>query len=398
MVMTISHRLLLFALIVTLLFSFTPCSAFGAANPTLEKALKDCQASRDKLRERIKRECPTIDQLSRQCKDKDLVAFLQEIRRNPPLSYRTAYNQYQEKFNECDQLQTSLINREQLVTRNGGNPANDSQYLSLEKKHQLCIQERVRLLGKLEEAAVAWDKRILQQRAEFNQCKKNLAHCDSLNDQFVSVATACDDLARELEAVKGGKPSSDDPIPGTLHTFYVECFPSKVQAGGTVSCTAHGIYSSNISNRLNLTHDPYTRWQSSLSGQSGPVLSTKGLRPGQSFTVKASRGSISDSATVTVIEKRGGDQQGEGGDDSMQFSNPMYKGMRLDVCLTYGSDCGQPAADAFCRSKDYSYAQSFKQQVVGTSVKTKIMGDESVCSGKEYCTAFSYIVCSGKKK
>jgi hypothetical protein len=77
---------------------------------------------------------------------------------------------------------------------------------------------------------------------------------------------------------------------------------------------------------------------------------------------------------------------------TQRFDNPMYQGMLLDVCLTFGNGCGQPAADAFCRWKGFSRSESSEQRLVGLSAPTKIISDGSVCRA-DYCTAFAYIVC-----
>jgi hypothetical protein len=381
------HYLLLFAFLATSPSLF-PYTVLGATNQELEASLKACHDSRNTLKQRIEKECPNIDQMERECKA--LYEKVKRTRSNPPEGYRIAHKQWRDKATECDQIFQSFRSRQLL-----GETLTD-QLILLEKLEK-CSQDQSRLFDKFLAEDRDFNRLVSAQQDDYNQCKQKLTACKSLNGQFISAANACDDIARQLETARGAKPPDDDPIQGTLNTFIVECVPSQVQPGMTVSCTAHGRYSSKAS-LLNLTNDPYTKWQSSLPGQSGPTVSARGLKPGQTFTVRASRGQISESATVTVVEKLEGDQRGGVGEDTMNFSNPMHKDMRLDVCMNYGSECGKSVADAFCRSKGYSYAKSFEQQVVGPSINTKIMGDESICERKDYCTGFSYILCAGKKK
>lgn len=44
---------------------------------------------------------------------------------------------------------------------------------------------------------------------------------------------------------------------------------------------------------------------------------------------------------------------------SVVFNNPQHGGVPLDHCLTYGTNCGWPAADAFCQSMGFTGALAF---------------------------------------
>lgn len=72
------------------------------------------------------------------------------------------------------------------------------------------------------------------------------------------------------------------------------------------------------------------------------------------------------------------------------FENPKQGGQRLDWCKTFQQDCGKPAANAWCVSKDYKNAANFtKEENVG---KTRTIGDGSICEDSN-CDSFSQITC-----
>lgn len=74
------------------------------------------------------------------------------------------------------------------------------------------------------------------------------------------------------------------------------------------------------------------------------------------------------------------------------FNNPRWGGNRLDVCLTWGRDCGQPVADRFCQRKQYRRALSFETLRVGDSEPTQLLMSKTVCRGS-FCTAMMSITC-----
>ena len=73
------------------------------------------------------------------------------------------------------------------------------------------------------------------------------------------------------------------------------------------------------------------------------------------------------------------------------FREPRIEGNRLDWCLGWGKECGQPAADEFCRFKGYKSALRFEvAHMVGP---TKVIGTGEMCSVPA-CDGFLYITCS----
>jgi hypothetical protein len=79
---------------------------------------------------------------------------------------------------------------------------------------------------------------------------------------------------------------------------------------------------------------------------------------------------------------------------SVRIDNPKVDGIALDWCKTWGSECGKPTADYFCRYKGYSFAKSF--QIDKNVAYTKILKTGQICN-QDFCSSFKYITCSGSK-
>jgi hypothetical protein len=77
------------------------------------------------------------------------------------------------------------------------------------------------------------------------------------------------------------------------------------------------------------------------------------------------------------------------------FTNPtLQDGFRLDWCREWGTNCGQPAADAFCQSLGFPRARSFQPaEDVGRFASTRVIGTGQVCS-ESFCDGFSMIQCA----
>jgi len=78
------------------------------------------------------------------------------------------------------------------------------------------------------------------------------------------------------------------------------------------------------------------------------------------------------------------------------YNKPRFRDNRLDWCLTWGANCGKPAADAFCTRYRFTGAKDFRAEKVGTSATTQLFGSDQTCVNHDYCTAFAYITCSGE--
>lgn len=65
-----------------------------------------------------------------------------------------------------------------------------------------------------------------------------------------------------------------------------------------------------------------------------------------------------------------------------QINNPLVGGQPLDMCLYFADVCGQPPADAYCRSIGCSRASAY---TIGNSVPvTHIIGDGRICTIPPY--------------
>jgi hypothetical protein len=73
-----------------------------------------------------------------------------------------------------------------------------------------------------------------------------------------------------------------------------------------------------------------------------------------------------------------------------EFAPPMINEKRVDWCKTWGKDCGQEAADQFCKQEGYSGADTWRTEKIDS---TFIMGDGKMCSGSGRCDGFSFIRC-----
>ena len=77
------------------------------------------------------------------------------------------------------------------------------------------------------------------------------------------------------------------------------------------------------------------------------------------------------------------------------FANPSVKGVRLDWCAHFGTACGQPAADLFCRQNGFTSAPRFAidPNVGRRGIATLVFGDGRLCNGAN-CSGFRAITCS----
>ncbi|MCK6451439.1 MAG: hypothetical protein L6R19_11375, partial [Alphaproteobacteria bacterium] len=67
-------------------------------------------------------------------------------------------------------------------------------------------------------------------------------------------------------------------------------------------------------------------------------------------------------------------------------------GVRLDWCLSWARECGQPAADEFCLRQGYAGAGAFTR---ATGVPpTRIISDDHICDLPD-CSSFAAITCIG---
>lgn len=74
------------------------------------------------------------------------------------------------------------------------------------------------------------------------------------------------------------------------------------------------------------------------------------------------------------------------------FVNPSIDGYRLDNCRQWASDCGKPAADAFCARSGFSSSMQHVVDPEGGYSKTKVIDSGQICEGGG-CRGFQQIIC-----
>jgi hypothetical protein len=76
-----------------------------------------------------------------------------------------------------------------------------------------------------------------------------------------------------------------------------------------------------------------------------------------------------------------------------EFEKPTIDGYRLDYCREWGTNCGTPAADAFCTSKGYTRSVYWEiDQHIGVETPTKIFATGDICN-QSFCDGFKVIDC-----
>lgn len=75
------------------------------------------------------------------------------------------------------------------------------------------------------------------------------------------------------------------------------------------------------------------------------------------------------------------------------FPKPKHGANRLDWCLNWGTDCGKPVANAFCKAKGYEKAKAFGiAKDIGAATPTRLISTGAVCD-EPHCDGFTYITC-----
>lgn len=77
---------------------------------------------------------------------------------------------------------------------------------------------------------------------------------------------------------------------------------------------------------------------------------------------------------------------------TQDYPNPVMRDFRLDFCRNFGTNCGQPAADLFCRELGYERATHWLP-AGPVAERTLVFGDGRICEGPG-CQAFALIRCA----
>lgn len=112
--------------------------------------------------------------------------------------------------------------------------------------------------------------------------------------------------------------------------------------------------------------------------------------------------SATDDAKVQTLSAQDQEQlrkalaaaQGEGVSPQALYvlQQPTFRGRRIDWCLTYGQDCGNPAATVACKVAGYRRALPAAFATVKAS-PTVVLGTDQFCTAAGSCDALAWVVC-----
>ena len=82
--------------------------------------------------------------------------------------------------------------------------------------------------------------------------------------------------------------------------------------------------------------------------------------------------------------------------DVQEFIQPQVDGVRLDWCLSWGADCGEPVAYKWCINQGYNKPIYWeKEKNIGAENPTTMINSRDTCY-KKSCDGFRTIICYRK--
>jgi hypothetical protein len=79
---------------------------------------------------------------------------------------------------------------------------------------------------------------------------------------------------------------------------------------------------------------------------------------------------------------------------SQTFAYPVHQVYRLAFCLTSKGDCGEPAAQAWCKTQGFGTASAWKiDENIGSLFPTVMLGENRICA-QFVCDGFQEITCA----
>jgi len=123
------------------------------------------------------------------------------------------------------------------------------------------------------------------------------------------------------------------------------------------------------------------------------VKKHRGVWPGILLIALATMGSDGTCVSPTGPYAPLPGQGGYGGSPSQQFFAPSIGGNRVDACLHWGTQCGEPAASTFCQKVGYDRASAWTiAHDIGAQAPTLVLGDGAVCA-QPGCDGFDTVTC-----
>ncbi|HYO45703.1 MAG TPA: LCCL domain-containing protein [Gemmatimonadota bacterium] len=126
------------------------------------------------------------------------------------------------------------------------------------------------------------------------------------------------------------------------------------------------------------------------------------IRPGATSYVGSERYGVSSNGfgnydgSYVFIGADGAAARGAAGGEvaGQVFSAPTWSGLRVDLCLVWGGQCGEPAATEFCRRSGYVKATDWQPAYdIGAQTPTVVLGTGETCT-EGFCDGFASITCS----
>jgi len=226
----------------------------------------------------------------------------------------------------------------------------------------------------------------------------------SLGTQVISLRTGDLRQARTFGVTAGGAVNIAG-CPMGLGSGYFESRPSlTLEFLDTARGAALDLRVEGTCDTVLLVNDPGGRWSlnDDADGALDPHLVLDGLTPGQYDIWLGTYAPTPCAATVNVsvqgtmqppLQQQPGFPPPTARDPLTQFfAEAWYNGEPVDGCLNYGRNCGQPAADNFCRAMGFERAieEAFGYNSVS---RTLVLGDNRICTIPNGCGHLVAVTC-----
>lgn len=154
-----------------------------------------------------------------------------------------------------------------------------------------------------------------------------------------------------------------------------------------LGATAIEFRTESVCDPVLLVHGPDGRWHYNDDDNGlNPRVTVPGAAPGLYRIWVGNFGGGTCDATLVYQATLPPPPQAQG----TPFAVPMLRGERVDWCATWGTDCGQGGADAFCRSQGLGAATAWAAEEVA---RTWVIGSAQICDFGA-CGALRDVVCA----